>query len=231
MVHKVIRHIKQGTLLETFKKYILQKFGDNKKKKAPTKSIAYRSNEESILQGDIPEKYTRILPYVKGERVLDIGAAEGVMSFLLTKSKKRVYALEKSAHRFQESYKVREALKEKGFPVERCELLMGSIDDRLDLLDMVDTVVAIRVIYYFHDANKTLAEIGKKVENVVLGGNAEKVDAYNNGMQTKRNYLSTIEAMKKLLEDNGYEITTIVAEGDPIVVGQKKENRKSVKGD
>ena len=46
-------------------------------------SLEYRKNKDAIKQGQIPSKYTRLLPFIAGDRILELGAAEGVLSLLL----------------------------------------------------------------------------------------------------------------------------------------------------
>ena len=48
-----------------------------------TGSLAFRKNEAAIRRGEVPDKYTRLLPYITGERILEIGSAEGVLALLL----------------------------------------------------------------------------------------------------------------------------------------------------
>ena len=50
-------------------------------------SLAYRTNRKAIWRGEIPEKYTRLVDLVPGERVLELGAAEGVLSLLLAQKR------------------------------------------------------------------------------------------------------------------------------------------------
>ena len=65
-------------------------------------SLAFRKNKEDIFKGKPPEKYLRILPYVGGSKVLEFGAAEGVLSLLMSESKDRVIAVERNRSRLEE---------------------------------------------------------------------------------------------------------------------------------
>ena len=40
-------------------------------------SLAYRKARAEIWAGQVPEKYTRLLPYIEGSPILEIGSAEG----------------------------------------------------------------------------------------------------------------------------------------------------------
>jgi hypothetical protein len=192
-------------------------------------SLAYRTNRKAIWRGDIPEKYTRIADLVPGERVLELGAAEGVLSLLLAQRKKRVIALELKPDRHEEAVRLQSAWRERGFNVGRCVMVRGNIKENLHLLGSVETLVAVRSIYYLRD---DLAEVfdavGRHVPNVVLCGNRNRAREYAESQGNpdnrlgKSNYFATLEGMVSLLERCGYTIVNAVAEGDPIVVGVKK---------
>lgn len=182
-----------------------------------TASLAYRTNERAILRGDVPAKYTRLLPFITGERILEVGSAEGVLACLLAKSGKAVAALEKSKERHESA--VRLAAEWGVKPA----LFNGAIGDRLDLLEGIDTLVAVRVIYYLGaDLDRMLAA---GPEKVVLCGNRNRAAWWRAGVPNKHdradNYYASHEGMRAALERHGYEITSEVTEGDPIVVGRR----------
>ena len=64
-----------------------------------TGSLAFRKNEAAIFRGDVPQKYLRLLPFIQGNKILEIGSAEGVLSLLLAKQGKEVIALERDEGR------------------------------------------------------------------------------------------------------------------------------------
>ena len=88
-------------------------------------SLAYRYNKGSILGGDIPEKYTRLIDLVPGDRVLELGAAEGVLSLLLARTKASVIALEKKDYRHEEAQRLQAEWRDQGMDVDRCEMVLG----------------------------------------------------------------------------------------------------------
>ena len=194
---------------------------------APGKgSLAYRENKEAILRGEIPGKYTRIAQLVPGRRVLEVGAAEGVLALLLAREKEQVYALDRNIDRHEEARRLQAAWRKKGDDVERCRMIFGDLRERLDLLTRVDTLVAVRSIYYLRsDLRRVFGSIGRHVDNVVLCGNAEReADYLQTGGDTgsglgPHEYYATLEGMTSLLEESGYRIVRTVSDGDPIVVG------------
>ena len=192
-------------------------------------SYSYRASKESIWRGEIPEKYTRLLEHIPGERVLEIGAAEGVLALLMARSKAKVFALERHKKRHAEALELQAHWRTQGIEVDRCEMLVGDIRGRLDLLKEVDTLVAIRMIYHLHEDIHTIFEqVGRHVPNVVLCGNearARRAADPNYVPDNKTAHFdsyASAEGMSRLLEECGYTITEMVTDGDPIVMGTKR---------
>lgn len=182
-------------------------------------SLAYRKNEAAIMRGDVPEKYTRILPHIPGQRILEIGSAEGVLALLLAKQGKEVTALERQRDRHESAQRLRDAW---GMDVGGPRFICGDIRDNLRRLEGVDTFLAVRVIYYLKDdLDAVFAEVAKKVPNVVLCGNRNRADRYRAGNPDQpSDYYASLEGMTDLLHRHGYRISTVVSEGDEIVVGR-----------
>lgn len=191
-------------------------------------SLAYRTNRRAIWRGDIPEKYTRLVDLVPGQRVLELGAAEGVLSLLLAQKKEKVFALELKEERHEEAQRLKVTWQERGLDVGRCEMVLGNIKDQLHLLKSVDTLLAVRSIYYLRaDLIEVFDATGRHVPNVVLCGNRNRARKYAESHGNpddplgKSNYFATLEGMTSLLEGCGYTIFTSIAEGDPVVIGAK----------
>jgi predicted O-methyltransferase YrrM len=187
-----------------------------------TASLAYRKNEAAILKGDVPEKYLRLLPHIPGERILEIGSAEGVLALLLARAdfgnKRSVIALERQESRHEAALELRDAWFGR-FRFDRNVDLRhykADIRDSFHLLSDIDTLLAIRMVYYLGgDLDAVFAEVAKnKVPNVVLCGNKNRNDKADN-------YYASHEGMTDLLLRHGYRIKTVIEEGDPIVVGSK----------
>jgi SAM-dependent methyltransferase len=193
-----------------------------------TGSLAYRNHEAAILRGDVPEKYLRILPFIKGQRVLEIGSAEGVLALLLARQGKEVIAVEKNFERHEAAESLfqqwREGLNYRMNVKPR--FVCGDIADSLDLLDGVQTVVAVRSIYYLGgQLNTIFSEVAKKVPTVVLCGNGNRAKRWRIGRPDEPlgdfNRYAASEGMAELLTRHGYRITQTVYEGDEIVVGER----------
>lgn len=192
-------------------------------------SLAYRTNKGSIWGATVPEKYTRLVDHIHGRRVLELGAAEGVLALLLAKDKEKVFALEMKEDRHQEALRLQAHRRQQGYDVDRCEMIQGNILDRLDLLPQVDCLVGIRSIYYLRDkVDQLFAAVSRHVKHVTLCGNRNRARRYfeANGEPGdklgKYNFYASIEGMTTVLGNNGYTITRVIADGDPIVVGEKK---------
>lgn len=184
-----------------------------------TASLAYRKNEAAILRGEAPEKYTRLLPYIPGQKILEIGSAECVLALLLAKQGKRVVAVEKSFDRHMAGINL-----QKEWGVKGVHHVNGPINYHLDLLEGIDTLLAVRSIYYLgDDLDRVFAEAAKHVPNVVLCGNGNRANRWRMGEPSEGadNFYASLEGMTALLVRHGYEIATQVFEGDQIVVGRK----------
>lgn len=188
-------------------------------------SLAYRKNHDAIWRGTVPEKYSRLLPYVTGCRVLEIGAAEGVLSLLLAERGHSVTAIERRDVRHAEALQLQARWKAMGRKVDGCTMVEGDIIKRPDLLQGIDCLVAVRVIYHLREAAPAVmaAAAAAEVPRIVLCGNKNRAARFEAGRPDEGlgefNFYSTIKGMSALLEEAGYAIEKIVAEGDPIVIG------------
>lgn len=183
-----------------------------------TGSLAYRKNEAAIIRGNIPEKYTRIVPHVPMGTILELGAAEGVLAHLLARRGDSVVGLERSRERYESALRLRDAWG------GGAEMVCGDITNRLDLLAGVNTLLAVRMIYYLRDRlDEVFAEVAGNVPNVVLCGNKQRAAWWKAGVPDKAggpmNYYASAEGMKDVLTRHGYTIKTEVTKGDPIIVG------------
>lgn len=188
-------------------------------------SLAYRKNEASILRGDVPAKYTRLLPHIDGDRILEIGSAEGVLALLLARAGKAVTAIEKRPGRHDAALELDRAWS-RLYRYVPPAFVNGSIGDRLDLLEGVDTLVAIRMIYYLRaDLDRVFEAVSAMVPTVVLCGNRNRARAWREGEPNRNdradNYYASPEGMTALLSRHGYAANVVEDEGDPVVVGRR----------
>lgn len=195
-----------------------------------TPSLAYRKNTAAIVDGRPPEKYLRLLPYITGKNILEIGAAEGVLSLLLADRDPAAYvtALELRPERHIEALALQSRWHRLGRRVGRCQMVCGDIRDHLDLLTGIDTLVAVRTIYHLRESIDDVFEIvaARKVPRVVLVGNPNRArwpDANSPKLEALGmfNRYAGVPGMRELLERSGYTIDTVVTEGDPIVTGHR----------
>jgi hypothetical protein len=186
-------------------------------------SLAYRKHEAAILRGDVPDKYLRILHHVPGKKVFEIGSAEGVLSLLLARQGKEVIALERSQERHEAAQRLRDAW---GMDVSGPRFICGDIRSNLPRLKGVDTLLAVRVIYYLgKDIDRVFGAVSQMVPNVVLCGNKNRAARWRAGTPDEPlgedNRYAASEGMTDLLLRHGYKIKTQVMDGDEIVVGCK----------
>lgn len=184
-------------------------------------SLAYRKNEAAIMRGDVPGKYTRLLPFIEGDRVIELGSAEGVLACLLTKRGHEVTAVERKAERHKAARRLAAHWRVSGV-----RFLRGDIAGNLDLFAGKDCLVAVRMIYYLRaELDTVFAEVGRHIPRVVLCGNRNRAAWWRQGIPDRPdgavNYYAAPEGMRALLERHGYGIVQEETEGDPIVVGWK----------
>lgn len=175
------------------------------------------------MRGEAPEKYTRLIPLIPGKKILEIGSAEGVLALLLAKKGKEVIALERSPERHDAAQRLRDAW---GMDVSGPRFICGDIRDNLFRLDGVDTLVAVRMVYYLRDdLDAVFTEVARKVQNVVLCGNRNRANRWRKGQidptSNADDKYASREGMKDLLTRHGYRIVGEVSEGDEIVIGKK----------
>lgn len=195
-----------------------------------TGSLAYRNHEAAILRGVAPQKYWRLLPYITGNHILEIGSAEGVLACLLARGdigrKVRVVALERSRERHEAAMRLYEAWVARFDMSALSYFELGDIADRLELLEGIDTLVAVRMIYYLGDhLDAVFAAVARKISNIVLCGNANRAASWRDGQPNPHervdNYYASSEGMKDLLGRHGYTIVDEVTDGDPIIVARR----------
>jgi len=191
-----------------------------------TGSLAYRKHEAAILCGNAPEKYTRLLPYIPGRSVVEIGSAEGVLALLLVQTGKRVIAIEANKERHEAAKCLYMRWTALGLLPEKLDIQYtnGKAQDHLDLLAGIDTLICVRSIYYLGDRlEEVFSKAAANINTVVLCGNKNRAAMWRQGIPDKpgvANYYASAEGMRALLERHGYTITQEELEGDPIVVGR-----------
>lgn len=197
-----------------------------------THSLAYRRHRANIWNGKPSDKYRRLLPHIQGERIVEIGAAEGVLALMLARRPNTlIAAVERHQERHLEACRLKERWRGLGKKVSGCRMVLGDIQNHLDLLNDAETLIAIRSIYYFKDQIDTFFEevSHRGVKNIVLCGNPGRAARYfaASGNPTdklgKYNFYASTEGMRALLTKHGYRITTEIDQGDPIVVGVKDD--------
>jgi choline dehydrogenase-like flavoprotein len=194
-----------------------------------TTSLAYRNHEAAILRGDVPEKYTRLLPHIPGDRIIEFGSAEGVLALMLARQGKSVTAIEANPERHAAALALRDQWTQNGLidGGEPCYVLGSAVIASLQINPgTFDTLVAVRMIYYLReDLDTVFAAVAEKIPNVVLCGNRNRAVRWHAGNPHEGlgeyNFYASAEGMRAVLTRHGYRIVDQVLDGDPIVVGRK----------
>ena len=159
---------------------------------------------------------------------MELGAAEGVCPCFRAEEGKGVCPRAQGGAAQEEAQRLKASWQDRGLDVGRCEMVLGNIKQQLHLLRAVDTLLAVRSIYYLRtDLADVFDAVSRHVPNVVLCGNRNRARKYVNYKGNpddplgKNNYFATLEGMTSLLEGCGYAIVNSIAEGDPIVIGAK----------
>lgn len=191
-------------------------------------SLEFRRHEELISEGNVTAKYARILPFVPGETVFEMGAAEGVLSLLLSERKEKVWAVERSLERHQRAKELKDQWLARGFPAESCEMLHGDLSDHMELLDASETFLAVRALYYLGKGiEDVVAQAWKNVDNIVLVGNRFRSEKYFSGRTSSHsvgqveglnNYYASLDGMWTLVSRQGFSVRHAIPDGDPILV-------------
>lgn len=189
-----------------------------------TGSLAFRKNEPAIKRGEVPEKYTRLLPYIPRGRILEVGSAEGVLALLLARRGDRVTAVERNEDRHESALQLYAEWLGRERHFQAPTFVNGSINLNLHLLQGIDTLVAVRMIYYLGAClDDVFGEVCRHVHNVVLCGNKNRAQRWRLGVTQEGradNYYASREGMTALLKRHGYKIVQEAREGDEIVVGR-----------
>jgi hypothetical protein len=187
------------------------------------KSLAYRKNEAAIWSAHVPPKYTRLLPFIAGQKVIEVGAAEGVLSLTLACEGHDVVAVELRNQRHVEALKLQAQWAALGKDVSKCKMVNADIREAPWLFESMDTAVFVRSVYYLRDqAQEIVNAAAKCVGEIVMCGNGNRAAAYALDRSDTFNKLASLEGMSELITNAGFEIVKTVAEGDPIVVGRRK---------
>lgn len=186
------------------------------------KSLAYRTHEEAIWNAYVPDKYRRVSKMVLGTRILELGSAEGVLTLLIAMQKGVFCAgVEMREERYINALNLQKRWHELGIDVSRATMIHADIRNNLNIFEGIDTLVAVRSLYYLREHAKDVVKAASKhVKQMVFCGNKNRAAAWRADPQGEAfNYLASQEGMVELVLSCGFEVTTLVEEGDPIVVG------------
>lgn len=184
-----------------------------------------------LSQGKWSSRIDEIAALIPGERIFEMGSAEGLLASRLALSKAQVLGSEVSKNRYDSAERLRVSLTRKGTIGSNLIFTPRDARGASDLFAGVDTFVACRVIYHFRsmrDLQDLFKKVGAEIGCVFILGDALKAGAFESfgvGFAFNPvkffNYASSA-GMEALLKSHGYE--TVAGEtgfGDPYVIGRK----------
>ena len=210
---------------------------DGKKFYDPNAEMTYQSyfdeNKEAISRGEAPVRYHEIAEIVPGDRVLEIGSADGTQSLVLAEKKQAVHGLELMPQQFETSLELKDAWLALGKKVENCQFHKGDIGSNFELLADVDTVLASRVIYHLRAGIVPFFEKIEKsghIKNLVLIGCPRREKKWSQFGETgdsmgRYAYYASLEGMIDVATKYGFEVVVSnpsSEDRDPVVVARRQ---------
>ncbi len=188
-------------------------------------------NEDTIRNGDVPERYKTIAKTTPGRTILELGSADGTQSLVLARENKIVCGVELMEKQYQISLDLKKEWLERGISLSQVDFVLGGIDEFKKRLNGFETVLMSRVIYHLrNDIDDVMSAITQSnISSVVLVGCPERARRFREGGQQgdrmgKYAYYATTLGMETILKTHGFQIvhsTLDEGPGDPIVVGKK----------
>jgi hypothetical protein len=202
--------------------YYPERYGTHTK----SQSLEYDAHRDRHWNGEIVETYQRLLPIIPGRSVVEIGAAEGIMSLSIALNKDRVRSIEITPVRHQRAVELRDRWLELGKPVSNCEMMMADVFADPTVIHGFDTLYASRVIYYFGERLEGFMQnVARSNRFVVFVGNESRQRAYRKGRNKEvgeyAKYTS-LEGLIELVSRHGYNVVNTINTGDPVVVGERR---------
>ncbi len=188
-------------------------------------SIEFDANKEVHWQGQTVPKFDRLVPIMPGNSLVEIGAAEGILSLTMAPHKERVRAIDITPARHQKALELKARWIELGKPVENCEMVLGDALKHPELIAGFDTLMASRVIYYFGTyLEEFMDNVRKNVDNVCFIGNPVRTARLAQGSTGKLGEYAkyaTVPGMIELVERHGFKVWHVDETLDPLIIAKK----------
>ena len=198
---------------------------------------SYRQNEEAIVKGHVPLRYTRIAAYIPGTRVAEVGCGEGVLALLLGLRGLDVAAFDINEQRLGIARNLQKAWLRLNRPVHTVSFRMEDTVAQPQLLDGYETLVTARILYHLQQqATKWIEDLPESVNNLVMVGNADKASLYNSSRGDPSHSLgkwlalATTRGMVDLAERHGFRVIVVDEMDDPLVVATRSSENRSTRG-
>lgn len=188
-------------------------------------SIEFDANKDVHWQGQTVPKFDRLVSIMPGNSLVEIGAAEGILSLTMAPHKERVRAIDITPNRHQKALELKARWIELGKPVENCEMVLGDALKHPELIAGFDTLMASRVIYYFGTyLEEFMDNVRKNVDNICLIGNPVRTAQLakgNTGKLGEYAKYATVPGMIELVERHGFKVFHVDETLDPLILAKK----------
>ncbi|MCC5865177.1 MAG: class I SAM-dependent methyltransferase [Wenzhouxiangella sp.] len=187
---------------------------------------SFRKNKELIYRGVFPERYIELRSLTPGNRILDVGSADGTFSLALSEKKESVFGVELTKARFDTAVDLKKHLHEQTKRYDNCTFHHGRIEDHPELLEKVDAVTFIRVAYYL-PMDLVLNQIRShgKIAHLLLCGNRAREERAKQskpwGRARHSFKLATEKGMIDLMrahEIHDFKVVRMRSTGDPVLI-------------
>ncbi len=183
------------------------------------------------------DRVNELSELIKGNNVIEIGCAEGLLTLRLAQDRSSIIGYEISEHRYKKALELKHNLLEKGLNVSNVSFINKDILSEDHIPECVDSIIAVRVLYHFRrkrDLDRLVDNYIAKCKYVLFVGDrfkAEIYDSFNVDFcyhPTKYFYFATKAGMHSLLARGDFQINTgVTSYGDPYVIGVNNQFYRS----
>lgn len=196
------------------------------------KNYWYQGKE--ILNGEIPPRYEIISGIldiaVRHRKYLDVGCNSGLLPLMaLKKGAKKSFGVDAQENFIIQAEMANESWIKKGIISHPATFICDDIDNRFEILEEVNVVSFLRVLYHMATRTKDVFEVLSKKRNVIIicQGNLRRRGRAAKENTLFRNKLGLIEGMSELFDM--YDLEYFQIEKDIMIAYHKNPTKDTIK--